>query len=206
MIARRLLAALGLSIGCSCAAAGPVTEFDLTLNLDAVTNGPSCVSILFPSFGCLAVGQMFTGHFSVDSVILATDGINNTAPVYDFYLPFGVLIYSTGSDNTALAGFRNGQGFGAAPGFVIAGGQVVDLEGGVFGSGDAPFIDMHGFAIPSNRFSANDGVGDLATGSLTVTRHLPEPATLLLVLLALCAAALASRPSKQLGWQRTAAR
>jgi hypothetical protein len=201
MNARQLLAVLGLTVGISCPAVASLVEFDLSLTLNAVSNTPDCGNSFPPHiFGCLSEGETFNGHFSVDSAILGTDGASNTAAIYDFYLPFGRLIYSTGSDNTDLVGWRNVNGLGAvAPGFIVEHGQVVDLEGDVYGYSDAPFIDWYSggsLGVQRNSFYALDLVGDSASGSLTVTRHLPEPGTLGLVLLGLAVPALITRRSQ----------
>jgi hypothetical protein len=172
---RQFLAAVVLAAGVvsSPAAVAQQSAYELTLTIDAIDQLAPCSSSR--QFGCLGLGDSFSGSFAVDSSILAMDGINQTAAIYDFYLPFGTLVYSTGPLNTALVGFRNLASGAAAPGFVIAGGQVVDWYGGVYGAADTPFIDMNGFQ-PRNRFYAFDGT-TAAYGSLTIASAAPEPQT-----------------------------
>lgn len=156
-----------------------LVTYEMTLTVNGITLAAPCSST--PSsgtFGCLSLGQTFRGTFSVDSSILGVDGINQTAAIYGFDLPFGALVYSTGTDNTALQGFRNPTRGASAPGFVVQGGQVVDWYGGVYGRGDIPFIDMYGStsAIGRNQFSAYDGV-ETVTGSMVISSPAPEPET-----------------------------
>ena len=171
-----------------------VATYAIELRVDSVQLSPYCNSNLSNRayvFGCVAVGDVFHGSFGVDTSILSTDGIVNTAPIFDFKLAFGNVFYSTGPDNLSLAGFRSGQGFADAPGYVIEGGEVVDLVGGVYGLGDVPFIDF----FPSygrNRFGATDWAATTALGELLIQR-IPEPSSLVLLGLALAGLAVSIR-------------
>lgn len=179
---------------CGSANAGLMTNYNLVLHINSVVAissidlNPDCTPEGSPPdshfyFGCLSPGDTFTGHFSVDTAILATDGINNTAPIYDFFLPFGKLIYAQGPANTSLVGFRSGIGFADAPGFVILNGAVTELIGGPFGASDEPFIEFSG-GDPShpNMFNAGDSV-EIAYGTYSVDlANVPEPATYTMVL------------------------
>lgn len=179
-------------------AAAQTTAYNITLTINRIDQHSPCDSAASGhySFGCLSVGDSFTGMFSVDSAILATDGINRTASIYDFFLPFGAAIYATGAQNLTLAGFRNGSGFSSAPGFLIEGGQVVDWVGGVYGRADVPFIDMYGYGSnPRNSFTAYDG-RTAAYGSLTIAAAVPEPETYAMTALGLVAVGWAARRRK----------
>lgn len=193
----KLLAATSMLLSTLGSANAALVRYELGLTIESVAGDNSPCS--FPTgcpalFGPLTVGQTFLGRFSVDDSILSTDGRNNTAAIYDFFLPFGNLIYSIGPDNTALAGFRNEFGLGAlAPGFIIENGQVVDLIGDVYGLGDVPFIDWQGFVSQRNRFGAWDGFNG-AQGSLTIAA-VPLPSTLALLVLALGVLPFARRPN-----------
>lgn len=195
-----LLGLLGMGHFAASAIAGPLVGYRLTLTVESVRCDWGCDIAPLDGrrfFGNIATGQTFVGGFWVDADILAQDGIVNTAPVFDFRLPFGNALYSTGLDNITLAGFRNQYGLGAiAPGFKVSNGNVVDLVGDVYGMADSPFID---FFLPTymphpNRFSAYDGAV-AASGSLTVTR-IPVPATLALLVFGLAGifVSLAKRP------------
>lgn len=175
---KRLRVGLALALAaCASPAWSELVSYDLILTIDEIQQLSDCRSGLPDGFGCLQAGMSFRGSFAVDSTILATDGINSTAAIYDFSLPFGSLVYSTGADNTALRGFRNPVLGAAAPGFVIEAGEVVDLVGGVYGSGDVPFIDMFtpGF-LERNHFRAYDG-RTFALGTLSVSAPVPTPDT-----------------------------
>ncbi|WP_246099418.1 PEP-CTERM sorting domain-containing protein [Methylibium rhizosphaerae] len=198
----KALAAIAIMVGSVLAgaaqAASQTTAYSITLTIDRIEQYSACNNALsgYYTFGCLSVGDTFTGGFSVDSAILATDGLNNTASIFDFFLPFGRSQYATGTENVTLAGFRNGSGFASAPGFLIQGGQVVDLVGGVYGSADIPFIDMHNsISVPRNSFLAYDG-RTAAYGSLTVAAAVPEPETYAMMALGLGAVGWAARRRK----------
>lgn len=169
---------LMLAIALPGVARASLTAYDFVLTVLGVQESVPCSAPAFPgqNFGCMSLGQSFRGSFSVDSSILAVDGLNQSASIYDFDLPFGALTYSTGANNDALSGFRNGLGFAAAPGFVISGGQVVDFYGGLFGRLDVPFIDMYrvGTDVGPNQFRAQDGHSTV-TGSLIISSPAPEP-------------------------------
>jgi len=172
-----------------------LVRYDLTLTIESIDAPNGCaenpLAIEFGSvFGCsLAVGDAFQGGFSVDSSILAIDGPTNSAAIFDFFLPFGAAYYSTGADNKSLLGFRNPALGASAPGFLIEGGQVVDLIGGLYGVGDYPFIDFSGFLL-GNRFNANDNVVQ-AQGALAIAT-VPLPSALVLMLTGLGAMWLAA--------------
>jgi hypothetical protein len=184
-----LFCLIGIGSGAIQAVAGPMVGYQLKLTIENVLCDKSCGDPLANGvnfFGALSAGQTFVGGFTVDADILATDGVVNTAPVYDLRMPFGNALYSTAEDNMTLLGFRNQYGLGAiAPGFKILNGNVVDLVGGFYGGADVPFVDF--FSPPylpdANHFWAYDGeLG--ASGSLTITR-MPEPATLALLVFGL---------------------
>lgn len=198
----KALAAIAIMVGSVLAgaaqAASQTTAYNITLTIDRIEQYSTCNNALsgYYSFGCLSVGDSFTGSFSVDSAILSADGVNNTASIFDFFLPFGRSLYATGPENITLAGFRNGTGFASAPGFLVEGGQLVDLVGGVYGSADIPFIDMHNnLSVPRNSFIAYDG-RTAAYGSLTVAAAVPEPETYAMMALGLGAVGWAARRRK----------
>lgn len=170
-----------------------ITRYAMELRVDRVEENAPCNDSLpgTVSFGCLSAGEVFRGAFGIDADFLTTNGVVTTAPIVDFRLEFGKAFYSTGPDNITLAGFRNGQGFADAPGFVIENGDVVDLYGGVFGFDDQPFIDMHPM-YPRNRFSAADQAGTVAWGDLLLNR-IPEPGSFALLGIALGALAVSVR-------------
>jgi hypothetical protein len=191
---KRLLAALGwawLSTAAH-AASPPLTTFEITLTIDRMLGQfAPCDAGLY---GCLHLGDTFRGRFSVETSILDHDGRNDTASIYDFYLPFGNAIFSTGADNTALAGFSTFGGAGpgaigpsAAPSFRIASGQVVDWSGSVNGFGPSwggccgfsfPFIHFQGMPphVPDRRFDASDR-HSLVQGTVSFAPAVPEPET-----------------------------
>jgi hypothetical protein len=194
--ALRSVLALTLSLLATMAAQASVIHYQLVLSIDQIEQVQPC-NDSYPAssnFGCRSVGEVFVGGFGVDDSILTTEGVNHTASIYDFFLPFGTALYSTGADNLTLFGFRNpflGAGTGA-PAFLIEGGEVVDLIGGVFASGDLPSIDFSGWRdVAPHRFDAFD-FRTHATGTLEVFR-VPEPGTLALAMIALVLGAQRTR-------------
>lgn len=207
----KAVAAVAFVVGAalSTAAQAAAVTYSITLTIDSVQQFSPCNSAAdgHYSFGCLSVGDSFTGAFSVDSSILGTDGINTSASIFDFFLPFGAALYATGPENLTLAGFRNGSGFAEAPGFLIEGGQVVDWVGGVYGGADVPFIDMHlpgSSWTPRNTFAAYDGT-TAARGSLTIAAAVPEPETYAMMALGLAAVGWTARRRQQAAKRQSAA-
>ena len=183
----RTLAATAFALCTSIAAqAVSLSTFDIVLTVDTLEESP-CGTPVAGIFGCVRLGDSFRGHMTIDTSILAADGIYYGATLHDFWLPFGDTLYSTGPDNESLGGFRDGQsgpfapGFPRSPGLVIQGGQVMDLVGNVHGSADVPFIDFSGSYLPSNRFLATDGP-TRALGSLVIASAVPEPETWVMLL------------------------
>jgi hypothetical protein len=195
MKASKWIATAAVAWGIGTASAGPLVTYELVMTIEDVQNSPFCAAGFGGSFGCLEAGQTFRGSFSVDSSILAVDGINQTASIFDLHMPFGDALYATGPENLSLAGFRNGLGFAAAPGFVIEGGQVVDLIGGFFGSADVPFIDFR--SAGAQTFSALDAVNTSARGSLRITTPVPEAETVAMWLAGMALVGLAARSTRR---------
>jgi hypothetical protein len=184
-----LFCLIGISSGAIQAVAGPMVGYQMSLTVENVLCDTSCGDPLSNGarfFGALSAGQTFVGGFAIDEDILATDGVVNSAPIYNLRMPFGNALYSTAADNMTLWGFRNQYGLGAiAPGFKILNGNIVDLVGGFYGGADVPFVDFYSppFLPDANHFWAYDGALG-ASGSLTITR-IPEPATLALLVFGL---------------------
>lgn len=153
--------------------------------------------------GCIKTGDVFRGWFDVDSSILAVDGNNRSAPIFNLWLPFGHLggFFAQNGDRrdvrNLLAGFNDGHGisFVPTPGFVIRGGEVVDLLGGFFDSGDAVFVDFQAVSPrPAGTFYANGGLYSFS-GLVEIAR-IPEPGTLALAVLPLAFGAALRRRKK----------
>lgn len=176
----RLAAVFLAGLAIASPAAAQLTGYDLVLTIESVQHVSPCQSAspFRQSFGCIEAGDSFSGSFAVDTAILGSDGLTQSAAIHDFYLPFGSLVYATGPLNTALAGFRNPALGAAAPGFLIENGQVVDFFGGVYSFADSPFIDMNGsYSVARNHFYAYDGA-TAAYGTLSIASPAPEPDTL----------------------------
>lgn len=91
----------------------------------------------------MAVGDVFTGTFTIDSSVLATDGINQAAEFQSFTVTMANTTWTMGDPNSEFSGFRGPTGMNlTGPGIDIVGGQITNLRGGVFGSFDTPFIDF----------------------------------------------------------------
>jgi hypothetical protein len=202
----KLATALAVTVFfCAGTARAAWTDYEVVLTVETFSQGsvpcdanPGGVGM---RWGCgVGVGSTYRGSFSVDSSILSVDGLDTTAALQDFRLPFGNVYYSSGPDNLSLAGFRNTLGFASAPGLLIEGGQVVDLAGGVFGAVDYPFIDFwsgpQSGLVGRNHFGAADITNAYATGSLIVTA-VPEPETYAMWLLGMGAVALVVRRGRR---------
>jgi hypothetical protein len=91
----------------------------------------------------VAVGNTYTGSFTVDSALLSQDGVNRSGEVAAFSIAMEDVAWTLGLGQPWSAGFRGPNGLrDLSPGFDIAGGQITNLRGGVFGRGDYPFIDF----------------------------------------------------------------
>jgi hypothetical protein len=166
---------------------------NFTLTVDTVNQGPlpGCAgNAIQHTFGCAnAVGNSYTGNFTVDNAVLIGNGLKTGVPVSSFFLQIGTVIWNQ-SIASDFQGFR-GLGIGSpGPGMVVSGGAMVDLAGGVYGRGDIPFVDFSNPVVffPANRFSAFDGITQL-NGCLTIgtgrgaCATVPEPGGLLLFLI-----------------------
>jgi hypothetical protein len=166
------------------ASANPI-QYRLDFGVTTIISDPS---------SAVKVGDVFHGFFTVDSAILKQDGLNQGGDVSAFRIQ---MINSNFDMNRTsdFRGFRGPTGLGSSsPGFDVSYGEIVNLSGGVFGQGDARFVDFSpSFSNSSgpNTFHAQvaGGVSSLPTsffssvfqGTMDV-RRLPEPSAFLLVL------------------------
>ena len=162
----------------------------------------------------IAVGNVYTGSFTVDSAILAQDGINKSGSISAFTTTMEDVSWTTGLPfpMSEFAGFRGPNGFGdVSPGFDVINGQITNLRGGVFGSADFPFIDFSlNVRLPSgidpscttgafcgnspNSFWTLNRLGGFG-GSMTIFA-IPEPETYALALLGLAIGGAMTRRRK----------
>lgn len=166
-------------------ASATLVFYSLTFNVDGVScaNGGTYPTgcneqpAFGPEFGNINPGDIYTGHFAVDSSILSTAGINSAASIFDFYLQYGpVGVYAQPLGTSLLFGFRNIHGFAAAPSFLIENGQVVDIMGDVYGGADFPYVDFDPSGLLTEDFVATDTVQN-SFGTYSVAR-IPEPGSL----------------------------
>lgn len=160
-------------------------------------------------FNCsVAVGDTYFGEFTIDDALLTTDGENLAALVYDFVIEIAGITwdYLAPDPDSAFYGFRGPDGLDSdSPGFDVAGGELVNLQGGVYGLSDIPYVDFSPFGPDGglNRFGAGDG-RTWAYGDMLIAR-IPEPSTWTLIAIGLMAAclrthlipALARRPRRK---------
>jgi hypothetical protein len=155
----------------------------------------------------IAVGNTYTGTFSIDSADLLQDGINKAGRVNGFSVAIenGHWTQDAGfSPWSWFAGFRGPNGLGGgSPGFDVVGGKVTNLRGGVFGATDFPFMDFSFDARStarqdsvckgpycgnrSNYFYTNNPLGVFG-GSLStyaMAAPVPEPQTYAMLLVGL---------------------
>jgi hypothetical protein len=112
-----------------------------------------------------AGGNVYYGAFAIDSAILETDGLGKPGDLGFFVIKMEDNIWGYNFPiNNSFRGFRgpipdcpSSACLGAlSPGFDVVDGEITSLRGGVFGSGDVPFVDF-GYSGP-NTFGAH-GLG-----------------------------------------------
>lgn len=116
-----------------------------------VTSGyiVECTSLPLGHWECSpgpdAAGNIYYGGFGIDDSILENNGFNKQGLLYYFWITMedNTWGYNYPTDNS-FAGFRGPAGFDVSPGFDVVGGTIVDIRGGVFGTGDIPFVDFSG--------------------------------------------------------------
>jgi hypothetical protein len=194
--------AIGSAVVPATTYATPV-NYQIEFTVDAVSGAldPGNCSPGYPSgaggFDCsVAIGDTYFGEFSIDDALLTEDGENLGAVVYDFFIEFASVVwdYLMEDPDSVFEGFRGPGGLGVdSPGFDVVNGEVVNLRGGVYGPGDAAYVDFSPLGPDGglNRFGAGDG-RTFAYGDMVIAR-IPEPPTWALVVLGLLAAGLRKR-------------
>jgi hypothetical protein len=130
---------LALLVATAPAAHASFVSYGIDFTVEYAFSGPGYAS-LDPR---VAIGNIYTGSFSVDSAILAQDAINVAGDVGAFSISMEDVSWVMGNPFSSFAGFRGPGGQGAAsPGFDVVGGQITNLRGGVFGGADFPFVDF----------------------------------------------------------------
>jgi len=169
---KKMFCALSLLVFAPLAQALPISyKFDFTVNFIDSTGDPD-----------VQLGNVYSGFFIVDDALLAHDGDNQNGVLSDFFLQIEDTIWSM-TQPSAFRGFRGPNGlFDTSPGFDVAGGEIVNLRGGVFGESDTPFVDFSFAGVPST-FYTNNPSGTFG-GGMGVGRNpvpIAEPGTLLLM-------------------------
>jgi len=180
------------------AAATPV-GFILALtveNVECATNAPPCGGHGPGSFDPLPhVGHTYYSFFAVQDSLLSQTGVNLPGTLTAFHLQIENLVWDpfTPSPDNVFSGFRGpipgnpacpggvpGHCLGASsPGFDVANGTITAISNGVYGSGDAPFVDFAYIHGP-NGFGSADLSNIYVTGAVTVSRVPAPPAFFLL--------------------------
>lgn len=159
----------------------------------------------------VSIGDVFHGSFTVDDSLLAADGINQSATVNALAIQMGsTWCYNVVCANNQFSGFRGPGGLAtSSPGFDVAGGDVVNLRGGVYGGFDIPFIDFsYNIFLPpnvspcgggsycgnqANAFWTRNLLGDFG-GTLNINPvSVPEPSTIMLLAFGLAGLGFAVR-------------
>ena len=194
------------------ATAYPVT-YSLSFLVDEFEPGRGVCSATPTGTSCVdPIGKLYTGYVVIDSSVLATDGRNQIGQLDALSIQMEDNIWAFNAPgNNSLVGFRGGAiGLGASsPGFDVLDGQLIGLEGGVFGASDAPFVDfLHpdpsSLTPDSYRFNAigqPENFNDFSyvfevQGVMTVSR-VPEPATLAMLVVGLAGIGLQVRARKR---------
>ena len=155
-------------------------------------------------FSLVTVGNL---SFTVDSSVLATDGKSKAAKPTHVYFRAGHEVWDQDSSPVSFRGpcfspdikcsYEQAQIWGLFSeywGFDVTNGKLVGLQGGIIGGGDATFVDFSGayfstvfkYFIPfENHAPQLMEARQFARGSWTFLQ-VPEPVTLILVLIALC--------------------
>jgi hypothetical protein len=160
------------------------------------------------------IGNKYFGSFVVDSGLLASDGLNQTGIVSDFFVQFEDVIWNFNAPFplSEFQGFRGPDGlFSASPGFDVLNGDVVNLRGGIFGAADFPFIDFSFdpdepfgpqpgctgayCGNKPNAFSTSNPAGSFS-GSMKIAR-VPEPGMLMLLMAGMIGVVVSRRFAKK---------
>jgi hypothetical protein len=152
-----------------------------------------------------AVGNVYYGFFSIDSSILANDGYNLSGDLGFLVIKIedDIWGYNSPLDNAIEdGGFRgpipgdpdcpgddSGDDYWSfclyapSPGFDVVDGRITGLRGGVFGGGDAPFVDFLGTYFNTVGRNNIDRMTWLeGQGTMTIFR-IPEPSSAALLLI-----------------------
>jgi hypothetical protein len=169
---KKMFCALSLLVFAPLANALPISyNFDFTVNFINSASDPD-----------VQLGNVYSGFFVVDDALLATDGLNQNGVLSDFFLQIEDTIWSL-TQPSEFRGFRGPNGlFDTSPGFDVAGGEIVNLRGGVFGASDTPFVDFSFAGVPGSFFTRNPS-GEFGGGMGVAPGPVPvmEPNTLLLM-------------------------
>jgi hypothetical protein len=142
-------------------------------------------------FNCsIAVGDTYFGSLRIDDTLLAADGQNLRALVLHLVIDIAGIAWDSliPYPDSAFYGFRGPDGLGSdSPGFDVAGGELVDLRGGVYGLSDAPYVDFSPLGPDGglHRFGAGDGrtwaYGDMLIARVPEAPAVPLPGALWLL-------------------------
>lgn len=180
---KRNAATLAGIMFCSVAQA-TLIPYEVVLTVDRVVALHPCDTLVgHTTFGCVADGQRFVGRFSVDDSLLGRSGVNLNAPIFNFRLQIGDVVWDQ-DHRSDLSSFRRfsedpsgPSGFGPAPSFNVSDGELTAMTGGVVGHGDAPFVDFYNVPL-LGRFNAQDDSITWLQGAMAVSRlaaAVPEP-------------------------------
>ena len=141
----RSAAAVLLVLVTATAQAIPIT-YGLDLNVQYFFDSPQ------PQSPAIHIGDTYHGFFTLDSNVLAHDGLNQPGNLSAFSVQLDQLVWDMQLPfpQSEFVGFRGPLGLGASsPGFDIVDGALVNLRGGVFGAADTPSVDFStDFRVP----------------------------------------------------------
>jgi len=142
-------------------------QYSVIVTVDSVSNSENILPLSQRRFtngffdGTPLLGECFSGKFSIDDAMLATDGIKD-GMLYSMHLEIKGLVWGYKSESGfygAQVGFRTDHGFSQiSPTFIVQNHLVTGLLGGVFGGSDVPFIDFFGNSIYAKDYSPYAGV------------------------------------------------
>jgi hypothetical protein len=159
-------------------------RYDFTLTVETADACSSPSPLALP---CADPGTQFFGSFTTSTDVSGlADGLYSLIPLDAWRLEIGDIVWDMNLPYplSDFGGFRDPALGGINPGLLVSSGTVTGFLGGVYGSGDVPFVDFDSVSGPS-RFRAFAG-GTGLEGRYAI-QAVPEPGVFGLLLVSLAA-------------------
>jgi len=163
-------------------------RYDFVLTVSRAETDELCPFSLGADFGCdIKAGDQFFGSFqtSADLSSLA-DGIYPSIVLDSWVLQIGDVLWDMNlpDPQSNFLGFRDPALGGINPGLIVSGGAITGFFGGVYGGGDAPYLDFDFTAGPGRFDGLDDLYGTYLTGTYSI-HAVSEPTSLLMFIVGL---------------------